>query len=188
MAIAKTTWTIEQVKLLQKYLEVPTGGNLGPLTWAALVKELEMEEPIPESVTPWMDIAEQELGEEEIQGGENPRILEYLESTTLGSPGDTEDETPWCSAFVTWCLKKAGYKSTNSAWAMSYENYGEETDPEYGAIVVFDWENGGGHVGFVTKSTEQTVTVLGGNQSDSVCEATFSRRYVSAFRWPVKKA
>jgi uncharacterized protein (TIGR02594 family) len=184
MPTAKTTWSIEQVKLLQDRLKVPTGGTLGPLTWAALVKELELDEPVPDTLTPWMDIARREIGQEEVQGGENPRILEYHAATTLHAE---EDEIAWCSAFVCWCLKKAGYKSTESAWARSYEDYGEDLDePKVGCIGVIDWQDGSGHVGFVTSFTPQTVTVLGGNQSDSVCIATFSRRNVSAFKWPVK--
>jgi uncharacterized protein (TIGR02594 family) len=184
MPTAKTTWTVDQVKLLQEYLEVPAGGNLGPLTWAALVEVLELEEPMPIGSTPWMVIAKREIGQEEIQGGENPRIIEYHSATTLSAD---EDEIAWCSAFVTWCLEKAGYKSTKSAWARSYENYGKDLDePKVGCIVVFDWGDGSGHVGFITAWTSQTVTVLGGNQSDSVCTATFSRRNISAFKWPVK--
>ena len=166
------------------------GGKVG---WCA-ARYLEMIEdddgeepkpkPEPDSKMPWMDIAEAEIGEEEITGGENPRIIAYHAATTLGAD---EDEVPWCSSFVCWVLKQSGYKSTKSAWARSYEAYGTKlTEPKVGCIVVFNWGNGTGHVGFVTAFTATTVTVLGGNQSNSVNETRFSRANVSAWRWPVK--
>ena len=52
----------------------------------------------------WLEIALKEVGVSEIKGGENKRILEYHASTTLKAK---EDEIPWCSSFVNWCMVQA---------------------------------------------------------------------------------
>ena len=168
----------------QEFIGVTADGDFGPETLKRVIEIAISAGIVPKpSAMPWMDIAKRELGQEEVTGGENPRIIEYHSSCTLKAQ---EDEIPWCSAFVNWCLKQAGLKNNKSAWARSFENYGQKLDtPKIGCIVVFDWGDGSGHVGFVTGWTGTTVTVLGGNQSDSVCSATFSRRQVSAWRWPV---
>ncbi|WP_224984859.1 TIGR02594 family protein [Geomonas agri] len=68
--------------------------------------------------TPWMGIARKEIGQKEVAGHrDNPRILSYHATTTLKA---TDDETPWCSSFVNWCLKQAGVKGTDSAAATSW--------------------------------------------------------------------
>jgi uncharacterized protein (TIGR02594 family) len=132
----------------------------------------------------WIEVALKEIGETEIQGGENPRILEYLRATDLGKPGNLEDETPWCSGFVNWCMQQVGFKGTRSAWAQSWAKWGKEVEPVIGSIVVFRWNNGTGHVGFVTGKKVGLVQVLGGNQSDSVNRSWFNTAHVIAYRMP----
>ena len=117
----------------------------------------------------WMAIAEKEKGTFEIPGSENnPRVLEYLQSTTnLDKASKSKDETPWCSAFVNWCLKQAGYEGTNSALARSWLKWGQPLlEPRKGCIVVFTREVKFGHVGFFIERTETYIKVLGGNQQN----------------------
>jgi uncharacterized protein (TIGR02594 family) len=141
-------------------------------------------EPKPDSKTKWFIVAEKEIGVKEKVGGENKRILEYLQATDIGHPGDLEDETPWCSAFVNWCLKQAGITGTKSAWAQSFADWGKKINPRIGAIVVFRWSSGSGHVGFISDWDSSGVNVLGGNQGDQVCKKRFSWDNVIAIRWP----
>ncbi len=135
----------------------------------------------------WYSIARGELGEEEVHGkGHNPRILEYLHSTNLGKNAANRDETPWCSAFVNWCMEGAGIEGTNSARARSWLGWGEELDEQReGCVVVFKrgkpWQ---GHVGFIV-DIETGWMCLGGNQSDSVSIASYDVRDVLSYRWPV---
>jgi len=131
--------------------------------------------------TPWLTIAKQELGVHEIDGaGIEPRIVEYHLATTLGA---TDDAVPWCASFVSWCLQKAGAKSTRSARAASYATYGTPVGPEIGAVVVTK-RKGGNHVGFLVEKTPFGVKLLGGNQSDMVCIKEFADSQVIAIRWP----
>ena len=104
---------------------------------------------LTEAIPKWLQIAREELGQAEIPGPKsNPRIVEYLKSTDLGPPDDQQDETPWCSAFVNWCIKQAGLKGTNSAAAASWRHWGVELeDGRLGCVVVMT-RPGGNHVGF----------------------------------------
>lgn len=142
-------------------------------------------EPQNEVHVPWYGIAQKEKGVAEISGGKhNPRIIEYGKATTL-EPSD--DETPWCAIFVCWCLEKVGYKSTNSAWARDYLNYGIKlAKPQEGCIVVFSRGANSGHVGFFVSETEDHVLVLGGNQDNKVCTQFYPKSRVLGYRWPIK--
>jgi len=141
------------------------------------------------TIHPWIDIAVRELGVSEIAGTRtNKRIAEYLK----GVGANESDETPWCSAFMNWTLRKAGYAVTGKANARSWVEYGEYmTDPIYGAIVVF-WRDQPigwmGHVAFFLCDAGEFVKVLGGNQSDSVRAALYPRARLIGYRWPVRPA
>ena len=145
---------------------------------------------------PWMNVAVAELGvhEDTLPGKHNSRIIEYHNTTTLKA---TEDETPWCSSFVNWVLKQAGYTGTNSAAAKSWLDWGVGVNtPSNGNIVVIkrkqqnsDHSTGsssGYHVGFFVLKTEQFVRILGGNQGDQVKYSNFktSSYEVLAYRNP----
>jgi uncharacterized protein (TIGR02594 family) len=154
---------------------------------------LENEGEIRNEEFPWMSIAIRETGIKEYSGAaDNPRIVEYLSSTTLGSLERLNDETSWCSAFVNWCVEKSGYAGTDSAWARSWEQWGRKADrPRRGCIVVFkrpcnsgDGEKRCGHVAFYVEETSSHVRVLGGNQLDAVCILPYPKDDVLAYRIP----
>jgi uncharacterized protein (TIGR02594 family) len=141
----------------------------------------------------WMAIAELEMGVHEIPGGENhPRVVEYLHSTTnLDKASKSKDETPWCSAFVNWCLAQAGYEGTKSALARSWLKWGQPiTEPRRGCIVVFTREKVFGHVAFYLDETDTHIKVLGGNQLNpetkiyEVSEKYYPKTDLLGFRIP----
>lgn len=134
---------------------------------------------------PWLPIALAEQGVKEYPGdGDNPRIIEYLHSTTLEAPMGSNDETPWCSAFVNWCVERAGYEGTDSAWAKSWLYWGKATEkPRRGCVVVFTRE-GGGHVGFYMGETKTAIKVLAGNQNDEVNQSSRPKAAWLGFRLP----
>jgi uncharacterized protein (TIGR02594 family) len=139
----------------------------------------------------WLGIAEHELGVAEVPGeGDNPRIVEYLESTTLGSPDNENDETPWCSAFVNWCMEQAGIQGSDSAWARSWLNWGREPKSDIesewkGCVVILERGANSGHVGFLDAWEDEQVRLLGGNQGDRVGYAWFPVDRVLGYRVPV---
>jgi uncharacterized protein (TIGR02594 family) len=135
----------------------------------------------------WFDIAMQEeaTGVDEIPGLEdNPRIVEYQQSTELG---DADDETPWCSSFVNWCIQQAGLQGTNSAAARSWLRWGQEIPgPRTGCIVVLSRGNSPqlGHVGFYCEDAGDRIRILGGNQSNRVNISSYPKARVLSYRWP----
>lgn len=132
----------------------------------------------------WMRAARGELGVKEVSGpGDNPRIVEYLQSTTLGRPANENDETAWCSAFANWCLEDVGMEGTNSAWARDWLNWGRRiTTPVPGCITVFSRGANYGHVGFFIEKKNGYIYVLGGNQSDSVCIDAYPESRLLGYR------
>ena len=130
----------------------------------------------------WYSIAWKELGTKEFVGiADNPRVVEYHSTTTLRA---TDDEVPWCSSFVNWCMSKAGYTPTRSAAARSWLRWGQEiVEPVEGCIAVLT-RTGGGHVGFVVRVEPGLVHLLGGNQDDAVNVKVYPASRVISYRMP----
>jgi len=141
----------------------------------------------------WYELAKEKIGQHEVKGGENAFILECHATTTLCAK---EDEVPWCSAFVNWCVKRAGVLGTNSAAAISWLKWGVALEePREGCVVVLrqkikgaDKETGsssGNHVAFFQKLEGGRIFLLGGNQSDSVKVSSFglTSYEVLGYRW-----
>lgn len=141
-----------------------------------------------------LKIAFNEIGTEEIEGGEhNPEILKYAEQT--GIQGITNDEIPWCSTFVNWVAWKAGLQFSGKPNARSWLNIGTQVNsPEPGDIVVF-WrespESWKGHVGFFLgiSPDRKRVYCLGGNQGNRVSVSAYRLNTVLAYQRlaPAKK-
>ena len=156
--------------------------NEGVLVTNTTIRMRDDTIPVNLQTSDWIAIAKRELGTEEIIGGSNSRIEEYLRTTGK----NTTDETPWCSAFVNWVMSQAGYKGTNSALARSWADWGDPVAPgTLGSIVVFT-RGKGGHVGFCVGYDSRTgnIKLLGGNQSDKVRISNYSNRNVISWRWP----
>lgn len=117
--------------------------------------------------------------------GHNPRIVWYHGHTTLKA---TNDETPWCSAFLCAAAESCGFKSTRSAAARSWLSYGDEGKGEVGDIVIFSANSRGpqaGHVGFLAspyRKGDTLIAVLGGNQSNMLRVSNYQAKDLLAFR------
>lgn len=138
-------------------------------------------------IPPWLLLAQAELGVREIPGVEhNPRVLWYFKKA--GWPSIQDDETAWCAAFVSAILELAGIPSAKTVRARDYLNWGVPIlEPVPGCITVFRRGTGTqGHVAFFVKwSADGTkVLVLGGNQSNQVCEQWYSAFDLLGFRMP----
>lgn len=137
--------------------------------------------------TPY-DLARRHIGVKEIPGSKHNSTIVRWGRLVLTS--FAEDETPWCSAFVNAMAIEAGYERSGKLNARSWMNVGQTVHPsnvKAGDVVVFwrvskdSWE---GHVGFVVwrDANAGTVRVLGGNQNNSVSEATFSESHLLGYR------
>jgi uncharacterized protein (TIGR02594 family) len=134
---------------------------------------------------PWLVIAERELGVQAIEGEtDNPRILQYLGTTP---DARQTDEELWCSAFVNWCIEKAGLQGTGSPKARSWSSWGTPLDlPRQGCIAVL--KRGAnpakGHVGFYVATKDSGgLALLGGNQGKRVTVSSYPEERLVAWRW-----
>ena len=144
---------------------------------------VENDSEIGQEEFAWMPIALREKGTREFSGdADNPRIVEYLRSTTLAEPFSSNDETAWCSAFVNWCVEKAGYAGTDSAWARSWANWGQAVEPPRRGCIVVLTRGDGGHVGFYVGETATEIQILGGNQSNSVRVSNYDKSRLISYR------
>lgn len=133
---------------------------------------------------PWMIFALKESGTHEIAGrGCNAEIAKFLASVHQSA----NDETPWCSAFVNWCVTQAGLKGTGKPNARSWLDWGRPLlTPWPGAITVFrrgtsSWK---GHVAFYVGQVGKTIKVLGGNQNNRVQISSYPSDRLLGYRWP----
>jgi uncharacterized protein (TIGR02594 family) len=146
--------------------------------------------PAPGGAPEWYKKARKELNDDVARvagAGDNPRVVQYLKSTNLGKPANRNDETPWCSAFVNWCVEQSGEDGTNSASARSWMGWGRKLKkPTKGCVVVL-WRGSKhgtqGHVGFYVRSVGRgSFVLLAGNQGDRVSTLTFSKDRVLGYR------
>lgn len=142
---------------------------------------------------PWMQyaIGEWEHGVHKTPGVSNPAVKWYLSVV-----GQTNEELPWCSAFVNWCLQQAGYPITHLANARSWLTYKGANmclaSPRWGCVTVL-WRppdgpdpflSGKGHVGFFVGDQGSKIELLGGNQSRRVQSKSFPKDHVLGYVWP----
>jgi len=132
-----------------------------------------------------LDVVLKEYGEKEVSGEQdNPSILKYAKQAGFDWVGN--DEVPWCSILINWAALQAGYERTNKANARSWLDVGEEIEvPELGDVVIFwrgarsGWQ---GHVALYINEENNLVRVLGGNQSDEINIAAYSKNQVLGYR------
>ncbi len=135
-------------------------------------------------------MAESFIGTAEIKGGQhNPLIVGFAKS--IGNEWVTDDETPWCASFVGAMLRLAGFKSTRSLRARSYEKWGKAVvdfdNAKRGDVVVLSRghpDSGKGHVAFLSHFSNDgdTVHLLGGNQGDQVQISEYDSGRIVAIR------
>ena len=134
-----------------------------------------------------LEVATSQLGVAEIKGQENnPIVVNY--ATETGINGVSDDETAWCSTFVSWCAKQAGLPYSRTPNARSWMAFGQSTTaPEPGDVVVF-WresrESWKGHVGFYLghSSDLERIYCLGGNQGNKVSVSAYGADKLLGFR------
>ena len=126
------------VKLLEEIHEILTDNQTA---------DKQPSEPL--DTHPWLTKMLEFEGLDEID--HNAELAAFL--------GIDPEETPWCAAIVTSCLKACG-KPALGLRARDYADYGEEGDEEIGDIAV--WRS---HVGVVCDGDGN---VIGGNVSNMV--------------------
>lgn len=137
--------------------------------------------------TPWLTWLRANIGEAEVTGQPMTDFDKMVFGhTNCPTPGNVE--LPACAATLCAALELSGYKSTHSAAAVSYRDYGLQSQLKRGAIVVFRWADGSNHVSVVDQDFPygQMIVCTGGNQGHKVCSAGLPQSNIIATRWPVK--
>lgn len=137
---------------------------------------------------PWLVLARSKIGLRETPGPRHTaEIVEWVKR--LGG-GWADDETPWCGAFVGYCLAASLPDEplpNNPFGARNWLRFGVPCRPQPGAVLVFwrgrrdGWQ---GHVGFCAAEDREAFHVLGGNQANRVSIARIARARLLCARWP----
>lgn len=136
---------------------------------------------------PWMEVAKSLIGTKEDPGPKNnPVILQWAEVVKVNKVY-TADSIPWCGLFTGFVVASVGITPVKDPlWALNWNKFGTAIDknkPVYGAIAAFK-RNGGGHVGFVVGHDNDSLHILGGNQSDMVNITRVAKNRLVGLRWP----
>lgn len=123
----------------------------------------------------------------EIAGDRNEeQIITFFKAVGVKKV-NSEDES-WCSVFISYCAKNAGFEYPKSSVAKNWLNFGETiTNPLPGDLVIF-WRDSptywSGHVAIYLgeRSENGDLVCLGGNQNDMVCIRTYSKEKVLGYR------
>ena len=141
---------------------------------------------------PWFAVAKAEFDKGIKEP--NPRILDYFKAINFAT---TTTKTPWCAAFVSFCMKSSGdptiansVPTKGPALAATWRNWGSPLplagEIPVGAVTVLspsEPADSSGHVSFFVRAEGDNVVLLGGNQSDSVKESTYKKSKIVALRW-----
>lgn len=134
------------------------------------------------------DLAQRYTGIQELPGGKNHPLIQWW-LALCGFGMDSEDEIAWCSAFVNGIAWELRLPRSKSAAARSWLNVGtpvtlDQAEPGFDVVVIQrgtapqpgpEVINATGHVGFFAGLEGDLISILGGNQSDSVSVARFSK-------------
>lgn len=139
------------------------------------------------------DLAERFLAIKEVGGAvDNPQIMSMLK---LDNSWPTNDEVPWCSAFVNYIAWLARAPRSKDLRARSWLEVGRGIDfdaAEPGDVVIItrgigdqpgpDVIDAPGHVGFYAGTFHGFIEILGGNQSDTVKVSRYPREKLLGVR------
>lgn len=180
--------TIGALKAFQVAMGMPPTGLLDASTARALLGATFDPADLPGAM-PWMEQAWRMKGMHEKLNNEELKMFLKSDGETVGDPA----VVPWCADFVQTCLSLTlpdEALPANPYASISWTGFGAPVAPCPGAILCLwreepsSWK---GHVGFCVEATAGDLLILGGNQSDSICEKWISRSFLrkDGSRWPV---
>src|SRR5262245_54700956 len=113
------------------------------------------------------------------------------------SDGYVHDSIPWCGLTEAYCMARCGirppFKKGSDTdcflWAESWAsdpNFIKLSTPRPGCLVYMT-RSGGGHITTFEEDLGSSIKARGGNQSDAITLATFSKSNVKAYVWPASE-
>lgn len=179
--------TFHAVEMFQSAHSIPITGIVDELTDYTIAKAIAAQMSTAKS--PWLEWMRDHIGEIEETGSKATDFdNEVFSHTSYGNLDGIME--PGCAATACAALEETGFKSTHSAAAESFRNFGEPSALVPGAIVGFNWKGKKGvhadHVAFCDHVIDQNlVACLGGNQHSQVKVSIFSRAFIDFIRFPV---
>lgn len=177
--------TAAAVKAFQRKNGLPVG-LLTPETERAILTNAPAQ--LQQTGLVWYDEAIRLMGTAERPGpANNPVVLDWAEDLDIAY-GD--DDIPWCGLFTAHCIGSMLQDEAlpnGPLGARNWLKFGRQSRPALGAVLVFwrvardSWQ---GHVGFYAGEDNDTLKVLGGNQSNRVSYARISKSRLLGARWP----
>lgn len=167
--------------LLHHITNNPTTGQLYPNQQKLNqdgINALNGNQPAPSGV---MQTAQSMIGLN--QNTDNSALRSFFQKSGEGQLDPSK--TPWCAGFANAVLNSNHIAGTNSLAATSFLNWGNPTkNPQKGDVVVVDYHNGHGHVGFFDGYDKNgNVQILGGNSGGGkVGISTFSPDKIAGYR------
>ena len=132
-----------------------------------------------------MDKVSNYYGLREFEGSKHNKIVVSF-FQRLGYDYITDDETPWCAAFINFCAKEIGANYPKSLRARHWMNCGVSIDnPTIGDIAVFGYGGASGtsgHVSIYISEDSENIYCLGGNQSNEVNISSYCKEDLLGFR------
>jgi len=201
----KTPATVAaELDILQKRLET---------AYAEALKVIDQQPPDNRFVRslsgdpPWLAVAREQMSSG-VSETPDLRNTEQIDKYFQALGASFNATTPWCGAFVGYCVKQCGVPaiaSTVASLAVGtpfWESWGQPapTPAPVGAIVVLTPPGSAGHVGFLAEAVaDGMIKLLGGNQGggggarpDRVGIVQFPASSIKAIRWlgtaPLKAA
>lgn len=144
----------------------------------------------------WVDIALSQVGitGKTASSPVNPEVSRYIYGSVMTTHGivTQTDGQAYCSWGTAWCLRQAGLRTPEAAWAYHYLHYGVSvTGFPFGGIVLDVGDGhvtGVGHVSFAWKKINNAVITIGFNQYNrTVGFLKIMERNVVDVRWPTER-
>ncbi|WP_369717103.1 PAAR-like protein [Leptotrichia sp. HSP-536] len=152
---------------------------------------------------PWVKIAEEEMKKYKGQKESSRDLYNRIQKKYFPDANFGTDKNPskvaWCAAFVTYCMKTAGYKNSSNPSVGGYDwgvaprpglpkrgwFEGEKTEPFTGAIGIFKFRGGYSHVAIlVGKRKNGMLVFLGGNQNNEINKTAYEPSRIDYFMKP----
>jgi len=166
-------------------------GIVGPLTRAALfglaAAASDPTKAIPTEY-PWLHTGHGLLGVKATPGpATTAAISNWAHVLKIGYAGD---HVNWCGLYMAYCMATSVPEApipANPLVARNWLNFGQQVQPQFGAILVFwrvqpnGWQ---GHVGFYWAEEGSHYHLLGGNQSNAVTITRIQKSRLLGARMP----
>ena len=152
---------------------------------------------------PWIKVAEEELKKYKGQKESSRELYNRIQKRYFPDAKHGTDKNPievaWCAAFISYCMKTAGYKNSSYPSVAGYDwgvaprpklpkrgwFEGEKTQPFVGAIGIFKFRKKYSHVAILVGKRKNGMYVfLGGNQNNEINKTAFAPSRIDYFMKP----